>query len=98
MSQEWYISLRLVKEVVPLIRQRMKFDCVLLVLHHALTGLNSRYRKVITLFELQGLSGREIAELEGVPVGTVWVWLHRARAELATRVARLRAPASRTRA
>lgn len=38
-------------------------------------------REVFALFELEGLSGDEIAERLGCPVNTVWTRLHHARAE-----------------
>lgn len=60
--------------------------------YRALDGIGERYRSVIVLYELEGMSGQEIAELKGVPVGTVWVWLHRARAKLLAAFAKL-APA-----
>jgi DNA-directed RNA polymerase specialized sigma24 family protein len=34
------------------------------------------------LFEIEGLSGEEIARLEGIPPGTVWRRLHDARKQL----------------
>lgn len=37
------------------------------------------YREVFVLFELEGQSGADIAELLDVPVATVWTRLHRAR-------------------
>lgn len=48
----------------------------------ALDGMKEKYRTVLVLFELEELSGAEIAELNGIKLATVWVWLHRARAEL----------------
>ena len=50
--------------------------------YRALEGVAERYRAVLVLFEIEDLSGLAIAELKGVPVDTVWVWLHRARAQL----------------
>jgi RNA polymerase sigma-70 factor (ECF subfamily) len=50
--------------------------------YRALEGVSDRYRSVLVLFELDDLSGQQIAELKGVRVETVWVWLHRARAQL----------------
>jgi RNA polymerase sigma-70 factor, ECF subfamily len=47
----------------------------------ALDRLREPYRSALILFELEELSGQEIAELKGVPLATVWVWLHRARAK-----------------
>jgi RNA polymerase sigma-70 factor (ECF subfamily) len=38
-------------------------------------------RTVLVLSEMEGLTGDRIAELTGMKVGTVWVRLHRARAE-----------------
>jgi RNA polymerase sigma-70 factor (ECF subfamily) len=37
-------------------------------------------RSALILFELEGLSGEEIAAITGEAVGTIWVRLHRARA------------------
>jgi|CXWL01.1.fsa_nt_gi RNA polymerase sigma-70 factor (ECF subfamily) len=49
----------------------------------ALTKLNGRKREVFVLFELEGLSGSEIAEVIGCPVNTVWTRLFHARKEFA---------------
>ncbi len=51
-------------------------------LYRALDRLPDSYRTTLILYELEGLSGEEVAELTGVRVGTVWVRLHRARARL----------------
>jgi RNA polymerase sigma-70 factor (ECF subfamily) len=48
-------------------------------LYERLDQLPERDRTLLILFELERLSGEEIAELLGAKVGTVWVWLHRAR-------------------
>lgn len=53
----------------------------------ALEGLSERERRVLILHELEGLTGPEIAELEGVTPSAVWVRLHRARKHFAARVA-----------
>ena len=45
--------------------------------------LPERHRRVLILFELEGLSTREISELVGVAQPTVRVWLFRARARFA---------------
>jgi RNA polymerase sigma-70 factor (ECF subfamily) len=47
--------------------------------YSALDKLRDPYRAALILFEIEGLSGDEIAELKQVRVSTVWVWLHRAR-------------------
>jgi RNA polymerase sigma-70 factor (ECF subfamily) len=49
-------------------------------LYRILDCLSDKYRTVLVLFELEGMSGEEIAALIDVKVATVWVRLHRARA------------------
>lgn len=44
----------------------------------AMQSLRPEYREVLSLRYDQGLSYREIAEVTGVPAGTVATWLHRA--------------------
>lgn len=44
-----------------------------------LSQLKLEHREVFTLFELEGLSCSEIGEQVGIPVGTVYSRLHRAR-------------------
>lgn len=48
----------------------------------ALASLSQAHREVFVLFELQGLSGEEIAEACGVPLKTVWTRLFHARKQL----------------
>jgi RNA polymerase sigma-70 factor (ECF subfamily) len=48
--------------------------------YRVLDRLPERQRRVLVLFELEGLSTQEIADLVGARVGTVRVWLFRARA------------------
>jgi RNA polymerase sigma-70 factor (ECF subfamily) len=50
------------------------------VVYVVLDRLNEKYRRVLVLFELEELSGEEIAALTGIKLATVWVHLHRARA------------------
>lgn len=47
--------------------------------HEALALLPEHYRSALVLFELEGLSYEEIAEVAGAPVGTVRSRLNRAR-------------------
>jgi len=54
--------------------------------YQALEGVNERYRAVLVLFEIDDLSGQQIADLKGVRIETMWVWLHRARAQLLKRL------------
>ncbi len=56
------------------------------LVYRALDGLAERERTVLILFELEGLSGEEIAELMGARHTTLRVWLHRARARFAARL------------
>ena len=51
-------------------------------LYRALDRLPERYRTSLILYEIDGLSSDEIAELTGVSVGAVWARLHRGRAKL----------------
>ena len=48
--------------------------------YRVLDLLPERERRVLILFELEGLSTHEIGALTGAKVGTVRVWLFRARA------------------
>jgi RNA polymerase sigma-70 factor (ECF subfamily) len=48
--------------------------------YSALEGLERKQRAIVVLFEIDGLSGDEIAALTGTKLATVWVQLHRGRA------------------
>jgi RNA polymerase sigma factor (sigma-70 family) len=61
-------------------------------LYRALGRLSERYRTAIILYEIDGLSSDEIAELTGVSVGTVWARLHRGRAQLLDLLAEEKGP------
>jgi len=52
------------------------------LLDRAVAALPAEYREVLVLRELEGLSYREIAEVAGIPMGTVMSRLSRARAQL----------------
>jgi len=52
------------------------------LLGRRLAKLPAEQRAVFTLFELEGLSGQEIAQREQVPLNTVWVRLFTARRKL----------------
>ena len=56
------------------------------VVYAALEGLERKMRAVVVLFEIDGLSGEEIAALTGTKVATVWVQLHRGRARFLKRL------------
>src|SRR5262245_7358664 len=53
----------------------------------ALEELDPERRAVFVMFEVEGMSGREIADELGVPLGTVHSRLHAARRELASALA-----------
>lgn len=57
--------------------------------YRVLDTMKERYRTVLVLFELEGLSGEEIARLLDARPATVFVWLHRARADFLARMERL---------
>jgi len=48
-------------------------------------------RTAFVLFEVEGYSGEEIAELEGIPLNTVWTRLHHARKDFVHLVQKARA-------
>jgi RNA polymerase sigma-70 factor (ECF subfamily) len=52
------------------------------LLEALLEKLNESERAALVLFELDGLSGEQIATLQGVPVSAVWVRIHKARKKL----------------
>jgi RNA polymerase sigma-70 factor (ECF subfamily) len=52
------------------------------LLYELLDGLSEKHRTAVILFELEGLSGREIAELTRTSLGNVWVRIMRGRTEL----------------
>ena len=51
-------------------------------LYRILERVGEKYRVVIVLFELEGLSGEQIATLTGTSLANVWVRLHRARQKM----------------
>jgi len=63
-------------------------------IHRILDQMSERSRTVLVLFEWEQLTGEEIAERLDAKVATVWVWLHRARAEFIRRMKALDAEGS----
>jgi RNA polymerase sigma-70 factor (ECF subfamily) len=51
-------------------------------LRAAIARLPEDQRLVLVMVEYQGMSGVEVAKALDKPAGTVWRWLHEARAEL----------------
>jgi RNA polymerase sigma-70 factor, ECF subfamily len=58
------------------------------ILYGLLSKMNVDRRAAFVLFEIDGLSGEEIAKIQGVAVNTVWKRLHVARKEFLALVAR----------
>jgi RNA polymerase sigma-70 factor (ECF subfamily) len=58
-------------------------------LYAALDRMRERHRRLFVLFELEELSGAEIAELTGLRLSNVWVALHRARREFVAALAKV---------
>jgi RNA polymerase sigma-70 factor (ECF subfamily) len=54
---------------------------------HAIEALPVEFREIVILREMEGLSYKEIADLAGVPIGTVMSRLARARKQLQQRLA-----------
>lgn len=59
------------------------------VVQQALQALSARKREVLVLFELEGLSGQEIALAVDCPLKTVWTRLHHARRDFAEQLRRM---------
>lgn len=55
-------------------------------LKHAIDGLHPQYREVLLLWAVEGLKYREIADVLGVPLGTIMSRLYRARAILSEKL------------
>ena len=56
-------------------------------IEHAISLLREEYRSVIILRHVEGYSYNEIAEIVGIPLGTVKTYIHRARNELKAHLA-----------
>ena len=59
------------------------------LVYRALDMLPDKQRTLIILFEIEGCSGEQIAELTGSKVNAVWVALHRARARFLDAIEKL---------
>lgn len=65
------------------------------LLQELLSGLRTHQRVVFTMFEIEGLTCEQISAQIGVPAGTVYSRLHRARKAFALRLKRQRERESR---
>jgi RNA polymerase sigma-70 factor (ECF subfamily) len=59
------------------------------ILEKALDTLNESERVALALFEIYGQSGTEIAEVQGVPLNTVWARIYKARRKLKAALAKV---------
>jgi DNA-directed RNA polymerase specialized sigma24 family protein len=55
-------------------------------LYEVLDGLSERYRTALILFELEGLSGEQIAAITDTTVANVWIRLFRGRRQFMHRL------------
>jgi RNA polymerase sigma-70 factor (ECF subfamily) len=62
------------------------------VLDGVLARMSEKRRTTFVLFELEGYSGEEIAQIQTLPVKTVWTRLHHARKDFLRMVAELPSP------
>lgn len=69
---------------VDVLEQRQSVEAV----YRMLDQLPDKYRTVLILFEIEEMSGEEIATMTGQKESTVWVRLHRARARFLDQVKR----------
>jgi RNA polymerase sigma-70 factor (ECF subfamily) len=65
------------------------------LLTQLLEALNEDQRAAFVLFEIEGKSGEEIAELQAAPLNTVWARIHKARKKLQQRAERYERQQSR---
>jgi RNA polymerase sigma-70 factor (ECF subfamily) len=70
------------KRAEPSVLEEMERREAAAEVYSALDRLAEKYRSVVILFEIEGLSGDEIASLTGLSLATVWVHLHRGRKKL----------------
>jgi RNA polymerase sigma-70 factor (ECF subfamily) len=56
------------------------------IVERVMEGMTAKRRRVFALFEIEGYSGEEIAELEGIAINTVWTRLFHARRDFVQRV------------
>jgi RNA polymerase sigma-70 factor (ECF subfamily) len=60
------------------------------ILYTLLAKMQEDRRSAFVLFEIEGLSGEEIARIQSIPLNTVWTRLHHARKEFFAMAARYR--------
>ena len=51
--------------------------------------MDEKYRSVLILFEMESMSGEDVAKLTGMKLATIWVRLRRARAQFLRELERI---------
>jgi RNA polymerase sigma-70 factor (ECF subfamily) len=59
------------------------------IVERILASMSEKRRSTFVLFEIEGYSGEEISQIQGVPLATVWTRLHHARRDFLRLVAEL---------
>jgi RNA polymerase sigma-70 factor (ECF subfamily) len=76
------MRLLMLKEKPPISADPSERSVQIAMLDHMLSKLPAKKRTVLVLFEIEGLSAKEISDVVGCPENTVWSRLHHARAEM----------------
>jgi RNA polymerase sigma-70 factor, ECF subfamily len=72
----------MMKEKTPILTDPSERSTQLATLDRMLGKLPPKKRAVLVLFEIEGLSAKEISDVVGCPENTVWSRLHHARSEM----------------
>jgi len=72
----------MMKEKPPIVTDPSERSTQLATLDRMLGKLPPKKRAVLVLFEIEGLSAKEISDVVGCPENTVWSRLHHARSEM----------------
>jgi RNA polymerase sigma-70 factor (ECF subfamily) len=83
------MRLTMLKEKPPVSADPSERTVHVATLDHMLAKLPPKKRTVLVLFEIEGLSAKEISDVVGCPENTVWSRLHHARAEMVKAARRL---------
>jgi RNA polymerase sigma-70 factor (ECF subfamily) len=59
------------------------------LVYRILDTMDEKYRSVLILFEMESMSGEEVAKLTGMKLATIWVRLRRARAQFLRELERI---------
>jgi RNA polymerase sigma-70 factor (ECF subfamily) len=76
------MRLAMLKEKPPIATDPSERSTQVATLDRMLSKLPPKKRTVLVLFEIEGLSAKEISDVVGCPENTVWSRLHHARAEM----------------